>query len=152
PDGSGFVYWNLEDPSNPYSGQVMFHEMGTDTSADRVLFRQFTLEENEKLATTWGPGGHLTHDGRWLVLYYSTGANSNDVWLADFDAYRRTGELKRVEVSVDTPGNAHGTVVGDTIYLHTYKGAPNGRVVAAPVSDPGEANWCDLIPEREDAT
>src|SRR5680860_474125 len=126
-DSSGFVYGNLKDPQNPYSGQVMFHELGSDPVGDTVLFRQFTPEEDEKLATTWGPGGHLSYDGRWLVLYYSTGANSNDVWIADFDAFRKTGELKREEVSVGTPGNAYGNVIsedtGDTLYLHTFKGA-----------------------------
>ncbi len=31
-----------------------------------LLFRQFTKEENEKLATTWGPFERLSRDGRWL--------------------------------------------------------------------------------------
>ena len=160
PDGNGFVYRNLQDPQNPYSGQVMFHDLSgylagepdSGPSSDVVLFRQFTPEEDEKLATTWGPGGHLSHDGRWLVLHYSTGANSNDVWIADFDEFRKTGELRRVTVSQGTPGNAYGDVVDDTLYLHTYKNAPNGRIVAAPVSAPEEANWVDVVPERPDTT
>jgi len=57
PDGSGFVYNNLKNPSDPYSGQVMFHRMGTEPADDALLFRQFTKEENEKLATTWVPMG-----------------------------------------------------------------------------------------------
>ena len=152
PDDSGFLYRNLKDPHNPYSGQVMFHELGGDPAGDPVLFRQLTPEEDERLATTWGPNGSVSHDGRWLLLYYSTGANSNDVWLADFEAYRRNGELEKVDVSVGTAGNAYGVVAGDTLYLYTYKGAPNGRVVAAPVSEPGEDSWRDVIPERDDAT
>ena len=28
PDGSGFVYQNLKDPKDPYTGQVLFHRMG----------------------------------------------------------------------------------------------------------------------------
>src|SRR5690606_30652952 len=84
--------------------------------------------------------------------YSAAGANSNDVLLVDFAEYLRTGELRKVDVSVDTPGNAYGTVAAQTLFLHTYKGAPNGRVVAAPTSDPGESAWRDLIPEREDAT
>src|SRR5690606_37795220 len=94
-------------------------------------------------------------DGRWLVLSYFVDTRSNDLWLVDFEAYRATGTLDRVEVSRGTPGLGMGTVVegpeGDTLVLNTYKGAPNGRVVVAPASDPSEANWRDLVPERSDA-
>jgi prolyl oligopeptidase len=48
-------------------------------------------------------------------------------------------------------GQATGTVIGDTLFLRTTKGAPNGRVVAAPVGAPDEARWRDVIPERADA-
>src|SRR5690606_4710506 len=93
----------------------------------------------------------LSHDGRWLVLTYSTVARSNDVWLVDFAAYRRDGSVERREVSRGTAGTATGTVKGDTLYLFTFKGAPNGRVIAVDTAAPDESNWRDLIPERSDA-
>ncbi|HSF99497.1 MAG TPA: hypothetical protein VLA20_00140, partial [Vicinamibacterales bacterium] len=34
PDGSGFVYQNLRDATNPYSGRVMFHRLGTEPAGD----------------------------------------------------------------------------------------------------------------------
>ncbi|MCJ7838172.1 MAG: hypothetical protein MUP61_03015, partial [Burkholderiales bacterium] len=40
PDGSGFVYRNLKDPQDPYSGQVMFHRLGTEVADDALLLRQ----------------------------------------------------------------------------------------------------------------
>jgi len=46
PDSSGFVYHNLADPADPYSGRIMFHRMGTDPETDVLLFRQFTAAEN----------------------------------------------------------------------------------------------------------
>ncbi len=70
PDDSGFVYQNLKNPKDPYTGQVLFHKIGTDRHADKLLYRQFTKAENEALATTWGPFGSLSRDGRWLVLGY----------------------------------------------------------------------------------
>lgn len=162
PDGSGFVYWNLADPQDAYTGRVMFHARPADArepdgpDGDLVVFRQFTREEDEELATTWGPSGVLSHDGRWLLLSYFVDTRSNDLWLLDLEAFRRTGAAEKVEVSRGTPGLGMGTVVagpdGDTLVLSTYKGAPNGRVVVAPASDPGEANWRDLVPEREDAS
>lgn len=162
PDGTGFVYWNLADPNDPYTGRVLFHRCpadpraSDDASGDGVIFRQFTKEEDEKLATTWGPNGTLSDDGRWLLLSYAVDTRSNDLWLVDFDAYRRTGVANRVVVSTGTPGTATGTVLpgpdGDALVLHTTKGAPNGRIVIAPASDPSEATWRDLVPERDDAS
>jgi len=151
PDGSGFVYQNLRDPKDPYSGRVLFHRLGTDPSGDLELMRQFTRDENEQLATTWGPFGNLSRDGRWLVLGYWIDTVSNDLWLVDFAQARRTGRVTRRPVSVGRPGLAFGTVVGATLFVHTTKGAPKGRLVAAPVSDPGERHWRDVAVEQDEA-
>ena len=70
PDGSGFVYRNLKDPDDPYSGQVRFHRLGAPIASDALLFRQFTKDEDAALATTWGPGATLSDDGGWLLLTY----------------------------------------------------------------------------------
>lgn len=162
PDASGFVYWQLADPADHYTGRVMYHprpaqpDAQDDVAADKVVFRQLTKEEDEKLATTWGPGGRLSADGRWLLLHYFNDTRSNDLWLVDFEAYRRTGFMMRTQVSVGTPGTAFGSVVpgpeGDVLVLHTYKHAPRGRVVMAPVSWPSESGWRDLVPEPEDGS
>ncbi len=151
PDASGFVYQNLKQPNDAYSGQVLFHRMGTDPSHDALLFRQFTKEENAALATTWGPSATLSYDGRWLLLGYATDTKSNDLWLVDFDAYLKTGVVDRQVVSVGQPGAATGTVIGRTLYLHTTKDAPMGRIVAADVAQPDQDHWRTIVPERADA-
>jgi len=151
PDASGFVYQNLRDPKNPYSGRVMFHRMGTDPSADLELFRQLRPDEDEKLSTTWGPFGSLSYDGRWLLLGYWIDTSSNDLWLVDFDDVRRTGRVDRRPVSVGEPGLAFGTVIDDTVVLHTTKGAPKGRVVAVDAANPDAPHWRDIVPEQDDA-
>ena len=151
PDGSGFLYENLADAENPYSGRVLFHKMGTDPKQDPVLLRQFTKEENEKLATTWGPSGSLSRDGKWLVLGYATSTRSNDLWIADFDAWRATGKLDKREVTVGGDGAAYGNVVDGTLFLYTNQDAPNGRVVAVDPKNPAKAAWRELVPERQDA-
>jgi prolyl oligopeptidase len=48
-----------------------------------VLFEQYTEGE---LATTWGPYPIVSDDGRWLVVMYFTGTDSNDVWFYDLAA------------------------------------------------------------------
>jgi prolyl oligopeptidase len=148
PDGSGFVYRNLKDARDPYSGQVMFHRIGTDVAEDKVLLRQFTREENEQLATTWGPGGSLSRDGKWLVLSYFTSTNSNDLWVADFERYLATGELVKQEISVGGEGWAFGQVAAGKLFVHTTQGAPNGRVDVVDLAS-GERRV--LVAERPDA-
>jgi len=151
PNGSGFVYQNLKQPKDPYTGQVLFHRMGTDRAKDVVLFRQFTKAENAALATTWGPFGSLSRDGRWLVLGYWIDTKSNDLWLVDFDQFLKSGKIDKKTVTVGVDGQATGTVVDGTLFIHTTKGAPRGRVVAASVGEPEQAHWRDIVPERPDA-
>ena len=130
PDGSGFLYQNLKDPKDPYSGQVLYHRMGTAVAADPILFRQFTKEEDEKLATTWGPGGSLSRDGKWLTLVYWTGTRSNDLWVADFAKFLATGKLEKRDIAVGQDGTSLGQVDGNTLFVQTNVGAPNGRIDA----------------------
>ncbi|MEO8070243.1 MAG: prolyl oligopeptidase family serine peptidase, partial [Acidobacteriota bacterium] len=151
PDDSGFVYQNLKDPKDPYTGRVLFHRMGTDPGSAPVLMRQFTRAENQKLATTWGPGGTLSRDGHWLLLSYWVDTKSTDLWLASFDDFLKTGKITKKVMSQGTDGQASGTVIEDVVYLHTTKRAPKGRVVAVPAATPDESHWRDLIPERADA-
>ncbi len=124
PDGSGFVYRNLQDPKDPYSGQVMFHRLGSEVADDVVLLRQYTKQENEALATTWGPAGSLSRDGRTLQLSYSTSTRSNDLWVADFGQFLKTGKLEKREISVGQEG--------------IYPGH-RGRRTVVRADDPGRA-------------
>ncbi len=149
PDGSGIVYQNLADPKDPYSGQVLFHAMGTDVAGDPVLFRQYTKEENEKLATTWGPGGSLSRDGKWLVLVYWTSTRSNDLWVADFEQYRKTGKLEKREISVGGDGTIFGQAVDGKLFVQTTQGAPNGKVQVVDLATMARQ---DFVAERPDAT
>jgi prolyl oligopeptidase len=151
PDDSGFVYQNLKNPKDPYTGQVLFHKMGTARAADKLLYRQFTKAENEALATTWGPFGSLSRDGHWLVLGYWIDTKSNDMWIVDFDKFLESGAIDKKVVSVGVPGQAQGTVIDGTLYIQTTKGAPRGRIVAASAAQPEQAHWRDIVPERVDA-
>ncbi|HVQ41504.1 MAG TPA: hypothetical protein VMS54_04835, partial [Vicinamibacterales bacterium] len=150
PDGSGFVYHNLADPNDPYSGRIMFHRRGTDPGNDVLLFRQFTAAEDEKLATTWGPFSTLSRDGRWLLLGYWVDTRSTDMWLVDFASFLRTGQVERVPLTTGEPGLVVGTVIDDIVWLQTTKGAPNGRVVAVPAASALREAWRDVVPERPD--
>ncbi|NLI78742.1 MAG: S9 family peptidase [Candidatus Riflebacteria bacterium] len=145
PDGSGLLYSRLADVDNPYSRQIRFHRMGDDPAADPVVFEQ--LREGP-LATTWGPYGILSRDGRWLTLGYYTGTRSNDLWLVDFAAWRKTGRLERREIITGSDSVTTGMVSHGRLLLQTTHEAPRGRIVTAPLATPGLAHWREVVPEH----
>ena len=151
PDSSGFFYRRLEDLKDPYSGQVKFHRLGTHPRQDPLLFRQYTKEQNAKLATTYGPSFYASRDGRWGILTYATGTSTNDLWAIDLARWARTGEFVRNDVIVGSESTSHGPILGDTLFMYTTDGAKNGRVVAVDLNNPARPNWKELIPERKDA-
>ena len=162
PDNRSFVYSRLEDIDDAYSNTIALHEIGSHWTQDPVLLRQRdvasmyaglgkTEAELEQLRTTWGPGATPSRDGRWVAVTYWTGTSSNDVWVADLQAYRRTGEMELVPVLIGAQGRNAPFVQGDTLYMQTYVDAPNGRVVAIDPYNPDPANWRDIVPHRRDA-
>lgn len=151
PDRTGFIYQRLANAANPASNVVLFHQFGRDPSTDLLIHRQYTPAENPHLAATAGPFATLSDDGRWIVAGYWTSNESNDLWLTNFDDLRRTGRATPRLVSTGSPGRAVGTVIGDTLFIETTKGAPRGRVVAVDVENPAEGRWRDVVPERADA-
>jgi prolyl oligopeptidase len=163
PDSSGFFYRRLEDVSNPYSGQVMFHRMGTHPRHDQVIFEQY---KEGPLSTTWGPWGYADRECRWLVLGYSTGAQSNDLWAVDLEGFfkagdpdaheagRGTGEIVRREIVVGADARSWGPIHGDTLFLHTNLDAPNAKVYAIDLRSENLADrsqWRVVIPEQKNA-
>ncbi|MBX3385019.1 MAG: S9 family peptidase [Phycisphaeraceae bacterium] len=154
PDNSGFAYRNLAQLANPYSGQLRFHRIGSDISTDPLIIRQFTVEENKDLATTWGPWGGLSKDGKWGLIGYSTGTRNNDYWAFDFAAFAESGKVERIEIITGDQSQSYGTVIDGILYLQTTNDAPNGRLVAVDLSSANPADrsaWRTVVPERKDA-
>lgn len=151
PDNSGFYYERLEDVKNPYSARIKYHKLGTNPMGDRLVFRQYLPEEDERLATTWGPGAIIDKECKWMVLTYWTGTSSEDCWAVNLDKWFKTGEFERTDIKVGSPNKFEGDIQGDTYYMLTDYGGPNRRLVAVNMNHPEEQNWKELIPERKDA-
>ncbi|MCA9290322.1 MAG: S9 family peptidase [Phycisphaerales bacterium] len=149
PDASGFFYGDLADLDNPYSGRVRFHRLGTHAREDRTLFEQY---KTGPLATTWGPGASVSRDGRWMILTYWTSTRSNDLWCIDLDRWFRTGEFVQTEIITGDASTSDGPVSGDTLFMLTTSGTPNGSVHAVDLTHPSRDAWRTIVPERADAT
>ncbi len=159
PDGKGFIYRRLESLDDAYSGVYKHHVIGTHHSQDTVLFRQkdtgffykdagYSDEKLAALKTTWGPFATPSEDGRWMLVGYWTGTAGVDLWVADLDAWRRTGEVELVPMVMGQSGRVGAThFSGDRLYMQTAIGAPNGRVVMVDLTDPAIEHWKDIVPE-----
>lgn len=147
-DGERFVVRRLSDAADPYSGQILIHRLGRAVDDDPVLFEQYTEGE---LATTWGPYPIVSDDGRWLVIAYYTGTDSNDVWYYDLDAWRSTGRLERRDLLVGEDALTEGFVRGDTFYALTTLGASNKRLVTFDLGAEAPERFAELVPARDDA-
>jgi len=149
PDGSGIFYRCLADPENPYSAQIKYHGLGTDPAEDPLLFEQY---KEGPLATTWGPSAGVSEDGRWMILSYSTGTDSNDLYAINLDRWLETGSFDRIPIVEGKKAMSSGFVIGNTLYMSTTLDAPNRQLLAVDLtSDDPSTGWKLIIPEDEDA-
>jgi prolyl oligopeptidase len=147
-DNEHFIVRRLSEVDNPYSGQITLHRLGRDAADDPVLFEQYTEGE---LATTWGPYPIVSPDGRWLVVIYFTGTDSNDVWTYDLEQWRQTGELVRRDLLIGEDALTSGFIEGATFYALTTLGASNKRVITFDLASADPAAYRELIAADEDA-
>lgn len=141
PDGRSFLYSRLEDPADAYSRVIKWHEIGRNARHDPTLLRQ---SEPSRI-----PFASLSENGRWLICGLTEGWSRNDLWVVDFDRWRREGTFERVPVAEGMDGRFRGvTVLGDTLWMTSTWEAPNGRVWAVDLNDPTPDRWREIIPER----
>ena len=147
-DNEQFIVRRLSEAGNPYAGQITLHRLGRDAGEDPILFEQYT---EGALATTWGPYPIVSRDGRWLVVIYFTGTDSNDVWFYDLDRWRQTGELVRRDLLVGEDALTVGFIEGATFYALTTMGASNKRVLTFDLAGPEPSAYRELIAADDDA-
>ncbi|HVH66447.1 MAG TPA: prolyl oligopeptidase family serine peptidase [Gemmatimonadales bacterium] len=149
-DSKGFYYAryrgsaeraNLRDANTHH--QVWYHKVGG--GPERLIF------ERPDDSTAY-VGGSVSDDGRWLLIYSSSGTTNNRLWVADLKEPRRpdvAASLKPVVMAEDAI-NAPLGVVGDTLYLFTNWQAPRGRIVAAAVGDSDRTHWRTIVAQGPD--
>lgn len=142
PDGSAFAYARYPDPATVPEGEegygrhLRWHEVGTDPAGDPVVF------EAPEDRTAW-PDGSLSDDGRWLLVHVAYGWSRVDVHLHD----REAGTWAVVSEGVEAVNGF--AVVDDRLLGTTTLDAPRGRLVAAPLDDPGPERWTTVVPEGD---
>jgi prolyl oligopeptidase len=143
-DGKGFFYSRYDEPNEKtkledanYYQKLYFHRIGTPQSEDELVYERKDQKE-------WGFGGHVTDDGRYLVVSVWQGtANKNRVYYKDLKA---RGEVVRLLDDFDASYSFVGND-GPVFYFSTTKDATRGRVVAIDTREPVAAKWRVVVPE-----
>ncbi len=135
-DGGGF--WYTRYPAgDEYHRHVRHHTLGTDPALDPVVF------DRSPTAESW-PEIAASADGRHLLVQLMVGWGRIDAHLLDLATGEWTVVVEGVEAQT-TFAFGRGALVGVTTL-----DAPNGRVVAADLADPGVDAWRTVVAERAD--
>ena len=129
------LFYTVDDAAKrPY--RLYRHALGSDPKDDTLVFE----EKDEMFRVD-------VHRSRSLkVLFLVSGSHTADEWrYLSADKPAGTWTLiapreKEHEYAVDHRG--------DLFYIRTNKGAKNFRVVTAPVANPGQANWKEIVAHR----
>ncbi len=134
-DSKSFYYTELDDNHRPY--RVLRHKLGTDQSADEVVY-------TEKDPGFFVGVGKLL--GEKYIVISAHDHVTSECWLIDAE---KGGEPKLV--AAREPGREYDIAERDgLLYIRTNAdGAEDFKIVTAPVDNPGYENWTDLVPHRE---
>lgn len=144
-DGSGFFYSRYDEPAPDalltkvnYFQKLYFHKIGTPQSDDVLVYHRPDQKD-------WSFGGHVTDDGRYLIIHSGQGTDpKNRVLYKDLSKPDSpvVELLMAFDASYDFLDND-----GTTFFFKTDLNAPRGRVIAIDVEKPQRDQWKELIPQ-----
>ncbi|WP_303309426.1 prolyl oligopeptidase family protein [Hymenobacter sp. BT730] len=150
-DKNGFYYSRYDAPKpgeNKLSGKnefhkVYYHRLGTDQSADKLVYEDKTMPLGFRYAGT-------TDDERFLVVYLTDGkADGNRLLVRDLKAAKQASKFTAVGSTYEYNNSVVGNIDGKLLVLTNYK-APRFRLVLIDPEKPQEANWKDVLPQTAD--
>jgi oligopeptidase B len=135
-DNRTVFYTTLDEAQRPW--QVWRHQLGTDPSAD-VMVHQ---EDDDRFFCSI----ERTRSGGFVVLDLRSAVTSETRVLSADDPEGTFTVLEPRRQDVEYGVEHHG----DRFFILSNDGAPNFRLVEAPVADPRPENWRELIPHSAD--
>ncbi len=147
-DNRGFFYSRYDEPDKDtelqalnYYNKLYYHQLGTPQSQDELIYHR--PDEKE-----WGFSGHVTEDGRYLVIHVSKGSeHKNQVFYRDLQ--NEGAEIVELIVGFDAEYGFIGND-GPVFWSTTDLDAPHSRVIALDIRRPDRANWEEVIPEARE--
>jgi prolyl oligopeptidase len=143
-DGSGVYYSRYpslpngrgDDAGRP---DIYFHVLGEPQEKDRLVYK---VTDHP----THVPSGHVTDDGRYLIITLKEGFDTNAVDLLDLR--RPNAKPRRVFSKWDARYTFIGSR-GDDLYFQTTNEAPLGRIIALDAKETAPSHWRTIVPESE---
>jgi prolyl oligopeptidase len=157
-DGSGFFYSRYDAPKEGqklqelnYYQKLFFHKRGTPQSEDVLVYHRPDQKE-------WGFGGHVTEDGRYLIITIRQGTDTkNRLFYKEIVPGQPVSELaygkgaKVAELLNDFDASYEFIANdGPVFWFQTDLDAPRGKIIQIDTREPKRANWKVIIPEGKD--
>jgi prolyl oligopeptidase len=143
--GKGFYYSRYDKPDEQarlsgvnYFQKLYYHRLGTDQRDDALIYHRPDHKD-------WGFDGHVTDDGRYLIVDIWQGTErKNRVYYTDL-----TDEMNTVVELLDDFDAEYSFIdnEGPVFWFRTDLGAPRGRVVAIDIREPHREHWREVIPQ-----
>lgn len=147
--GDGFYYSRYPAPekgkeltSSNENHLVYFHKLGTDQSADELVYEDRANPQRFHTVDT-------TDDERFAILTISErgkGKKGDALFFRDLTKNDKTWTPIVAEIGDDSYGVIDN--VGDKFLIETNHNAPNSRVILFDPKHPEESSWKDVIPEK----
>jgi len=144
--GQGFYYSRFPEPKegDELSGQnsfhkVFYHRLGTIQKDDKLI-----LDDPERPQRNFFAG--TTEDEQFLFVSISESTSGNALKVKDLSS-----PLSRwisIEENFDSDFRLQDNI-GKELYILTNHQAPNWRLIGVDIRHPEEANWREILPERE---
>ena len=149
--GAGFFYSRYPEPAQDTSllsasnddHQVFYHALGTDQSADTLVFRDSAHTQRFHTVST-------TEDEQFAVLYISDrgqGKDGSALWYMNLT--NRRPQFRPLWNHFDDQMSVINNV-GHKLLVLTNRHAPNRRVVLIDPANPDESAWRTVVPERDE--
>jgi prolyl oligopeptidase len=153
-DGKGFFYSRYPEPPKgkkleaALTGHSLYyHRIGTPQSQDKLIYER-------KDMPTWITYGDVSEDGKYLVIFFSRGADPRNrlyvKMLGDPMEPNINAPVKPLVEDDDAEYTYFGNA-GTTFFVRTDKAAPNRKVISFDVRDPAPEKWRTILPESKNA-
>ena len=131
------MYYVVEDPVSKRSNRLYRHVLGTAGTSDPLIY-----EEKDEL---YDIGIERTRSCDWFVIDLDSKTSNEERVIPTGDP---TAEA-RVIVPRKADHKYYVDHRGDRFYIMTNDIGINYRVISAPVSDPQQKNWVEVVPYRK---
>jgi len=142
-DNSGFFYTRYPKKGEVPAGQevyhrhVFYHALGSDPSADPLIFGEGRDPE-------WWPNVGLSEDGRWLLITEEHGWTKSELFLQDLSS-----KNPPIEITTGKDFLYGADFLAGKLYITTNEDASRYRVMVADATHPRRENWKELIPQTD---